>query len=112
MQPGGLGGAFGMLGAVVGPVMMVALALQKPGPVRTLTKAAADSPERARKPATLGLGEPALAPLVRAGVVVREPDGRVWLDARGARRRQWRIGAIAGGACVAAGLVVWGLLSL
>jgi hypothetical protein len=85
MQPGGLGGAFGMLGAVVGPVMMVALALQKPGPVRTLAKAAADSPERARKPATLGLGEPVLAPLVRAGVVVREPDGRVWLDARGAR---------------------------
>lgn len=112
MQPGGLGGAFGMLGAVVGPVMMVALALQKPGPVRTLLRAGADSPERARKPATLGLGEPAIAPLVRSGVVVRESDGRIWLDARRARRRQWRIGALAGGACVAAGLCAWALVSL
>ena len=38
-----------MLGAVVGPAMMLALAFSQPGPVRTLLKASADCPERARR---------------------------------------------------------------
>jgi hypothetical protein len=112
MPQGGLGGAFGMAGAVVGPVMMLALALQKPGPVRVLAKAGAVSPESARKAATLGLQEPPLAPLLRSGVVVREPDGRIWLDARRAKLRQWRIGAIIGGSIMALGLLVAVVLSI
>jgi hypothetical protein len=99
-QPGGLGGAFGALGAIIGPAMMLAIALQKPGPVRTLLKSGADNPEHARKLSTLGLTEPPLAPLIRSGVVVRESDGRIWVDRAKARRRQWRIGAILGGASV------------
>lgn len=90
-----------MLGAVVGPLMMLAIALQKPGPVRTLTKAGALSRDSARKPATLGLSEPPLQPLIRARVVVREEDGRIWLDAAAARRRQWRIGAVVGAVVLA-----------
>jgi hypothetical protein len=97
---GGAGGAFTALGAVLGPLMMLAIALQKPGPVRTLLKAEADSPERARKATTLGLSEPPLAPLIRSGVVVREADGRIWVDRAKARRRQWRIGATIGGLIV------------
>jgi hypothetical protein len=112
MQPGGLGGAFGMLGAIVGPLMMVAIAMQKPGPVRTLSQAGADSPERARRPSTLKLQEPALAPLVRAGVIVREPDGRIWLDRARARRRQWRLGAVVGVAVICIGGILAMLLSL
>jgi hypothetical protein len=104
----GAGGAFTALGAVVGPLMMLLIALQKPGPVRTLLKAEADSPERARKMATLGLSEPPLLPLIRAGVVVREADGRIWVDRAKARRRQWRIGAIIGGAIV----IVSGIVAL
>ena len=80
--------------------MMLAIALQKPGPVRTLLKSGADNPEHARKLSTLGLTEPPLAPLIRSGVVVRESDGRIWVDRAKARRRQWRIGAILGGASV------------
>lgn len=112
MPQGGLGGAFGIVGTIVGPLMMLAIALQKPGPVRTLIKAGADAPDRARKPATLGVSEPHLQPLIRAGVVVREADGRVWLDRARARRRQWRIGAIVGGAIVVAGLLVAAVLAL
>jgi hypothetical protein len=104
----GAGGAFTALGAVVGPLMMLLIALQKPGPVRTLLKAEADSPERARKMATLGLSEPPLLPLIRVGVVVREADGRIWVDRVKARRRQWRIGAIIGGVIV----VVSGIVAL
>jgi hypothetical protein len=104
----GAGGAFTALGAVVGPLMMLLIALQKPGPVRTLLKAEADSPERARKMATLGLSEPPLLPLIRAGVVVREADGRIWVDRAKARRRQWRIGAIIGGVII----VVSGIVAL
>ncbi|MFM1867307.1 MAG: hypothetical protein RL591_715 [Planctomycetota bacterium] len=109
-MPGSTGasGAFTALGAVVGPLMMLLIALQKPGPVRTLLKAEADSPERARKMATLGLSEPPLLPLIRAGVVVREADGRIWVDRAKARRRQWRIGAIIGGAIV----IVSGIVAL
>jgi len=74
--------------------MMLIIALKKPGPVKTMLRAGAVSPETARKSATLGLAAPPLAPLVRAGVVVEEQDGRIWLDAAKARRRQWRIGAL------------------
>ncbi len=103
---------FAGLGAVVGPVMMVMLALQKPGPVKSLLKAGAVSPESARKIATLGIAEPPLRPLIRAGVVVREEDGRIWLDQARARRRQWRIAAIFGGAVMLAGALVAVVLSL
>ena len=97
-----------MAGAVVGPLMMLAVALKQPGTVKTLHRAGATSPESARKAGTLGLPEPPLQPLIRARVVIREPDGRIWLDAAAARRRQWRIGAVVG----AAVLVVSGILAL
>jgi hypothetical protein len=97
-----------MLGAIVGPAMMLAIALQKPGPVRTLDKAGADSPDTARKPSTLGLAAAPLQPLIRQGVVVEEADGRIWLDRAKARQRQWRIGAIIGGTIAAIG----GILAL
>ena len=67
----------------------------------------------ARKATTLGLSEPPLQPLLRAGVVVREADGRIWLDQPKARRRQWRI-ALALGAAVSSmaaqniGAGLWG----
>lgn len=111
-QPGGLGGVFAGLGAVVGPTMMVLLALQKPGPVKSLLRAGAVSPESARKITTLGLAEPPLKPLIRAGVVVREEDGRIWLDQARARRRQWRIAAIFGGAIMLAGALVAAVLAM
>lgn len=101
-NPNGLGGVFGALGGAMAPVMMVLLALQKPGPVRILSKADADAPDRARRPATLGIPEPPLGPLVRAGVVVREPDGRIWLDRGALRRRQRRLALVVGVPALAA----------
>jgi len=92
--------------------MMVLLALQKPGPVKSLLRAGAVSPESARKITTLGLAEPPLKPLIRAGVVVREEDGRIWLDQARARRRQWRIAAIFGGAIMLAGALVAAALAM
>jgi hypothetical protein len=108
---GSSAGGFAALGAVVGPLMMLFIALQKPGPVRTLVRAEADCPERARKASTLGLTEPPLAPLLRAGVVVREADGRIWVDRAKARRRQWRIALWFGLAIVSiSGMVAFALL--
>jgi hypothetical protein len=109
---GPAGGGFAAIGAIAGPAMMVLIALRKPGPVRTMLRAGAVSPETARKASTLGLTAPPLGPLIRAGVVIEEDDGRIWLDARRASRRQWRIGALIG-ACVAlVGLVVAAALML
>ena len=109
-SPTGLGGLFGALGGIVGPLMMVLIALQKPGPVRALSKAEADAPDRARKPSTLGIAEPPLAPLVRAGIVVREADGRIWLDRAALRRRQRRIALVVGIPAIAVGAGVAALL--
>ena len=111
-MPSGGAGGLGALGALIGPAMMLALALQKRGPVRTLSKAAADSPESARKAATLGLSEPPLAPLIRAGVVVRETDGRIWLNRVVARRRQWQLALIVGGVMTVLGPMIYLILSL
>ena len=58
---------------------------------RPATRTKAAPGKTARKPETLGVKEPPLTPLVRAGVVVRESDGRVWVDRAKARRRQLRI---------------------
>ena len=74
----------------------------EPQPGATHTRAL----DSARKAATLGLSEPPLQPLLRAGVVVREADGRIWLDRAKARRRQWRIALTLGAAVTVAALVV------
>lgn len=103
-------GGFAAIGALAGPAMMLIIALQKPGPVKTMLRAGALSPETARKAETLGLTLPPVAPLIRAGVVVREPDGRIWLDAARARRRQWRIGAAIGAGLMLAGLALAAIL--
>ena len=97
-----------MIGAVASPVMMLAAALSSPGPVRSLLKAQADCPERARRPATLGLAEAQLQPLLRSGVLVREADGCVWVDRAKAKRRQWRIvGRFGLAAAVLAGIALF-----
>jgi len=106
------GGGFAALGAIVGPAMMLAIALQKPGPVKALARAGAVSPDTARRIETLGLTAPPLAPLIRAGVVVEEADGRIWLDVARARRRQWRIGAIIGACVIVVGLAVAAVIVL
>ncbi len=90
-MPSGSAGGWTALGALIAPAMMIAMALQKRGPMRTLRKAGADSPDSARKAATLGLTEPPLQPLLRAGIIVREDDGRIWLNRAVARRRQWQL---------------------
>ncbi len=108
----GVGGMFGSLAAIAGPAMMLIIALRQGGPVRKLLKAHADAPERARKAATLGITDPPLQPLIRAGVVVREEDGRVWVNRLRARKRQWRIGAIIGASVMLIAAVVALLLSL
>lgn len=96
-----------MIGAVVAPLMMLALAFSKPGPVRALLKVEADAPERARRPSSLGVSEVQLEPLIRSGVVVREPDGCVWVDRAKARRRSWKIAGWYGAIlAVLAGLVL------
>lgn len=103
------GSGFAMIGAVVGPLMMLAMATSRPGPVRSLLKAQADAPERARRPSSLGVPEPQLEPLIRSGVVVREADGCVWVDRAKASRRAWRI---AGVFAVVLALVAGAVLSI
>ena len=105
-QQPGVGGALSSIGMVAGPLVMMITVLRQPGPVKTLVRAGALSPDSARKATTLGLSEPPLQPLLRAGVVVREADGRIWLDQPKARRRQWRIALTLGAAVTVAALVV------
>ena len=111
-QQPGVGGALSSIGMVAGPLVMMITVLRQPGPVKTLVRAGALSPDRARKAATLGLSEPPLQPLLRAGVVVREADGRIWLDQPKARRRQWRIALALGAAVTVTALVVAFALSM
>lgn len=109
-QPGGLGGVFASLGAVAGPMMMVLMAMRNPGPVKALLSAGADSPDTARRPETLGVKDPLLQPLIRARVVIREPDGRVWVDRNAARSRQRRLLAIFAAIGLLVGWALWALL--
>ncbi len=111
-QQPGVGGALSSIGMVAGPLVMMITVLRQPGPVKTLVRAGALSPDTARKATTLGLSEPPLQPLLRAGVVVREADGRIWLDQPKARRRQWRIALALGAAVTVAVLVVAFALSM
>ncbi len=111
-QQPGVGGALSSIGMVAGPLVMMITVLRQPGPVKTLVRAGALSPDSARKAATLGLSEPPLQPLLRAGVVVREADGRIWLDQPKARRRQWRIALALGAAVTVTALVVAFALSM
>jgi hypothetical protein len=111
-QQPGVGGALSSIGMVAGPLVMMITVLRQPGPVKTLLRAGALSPESARKATTLGLSEPPLQPLLRAGVVVREADGRIWLDRAKARRRQWRIALALGAAVTVAALIVAFVLSM
>jgi hypothetical protein len=111
-QQPGVGGALSSIGMVAGPLVMMITVLRQPGPVKTLVRAGALSPDTARKATTLGLSEPPLQPLLRAGVVVREADGRIWLDQPKARRRQWRIALALGAAVTVAALVVAFALSM
>lgn len=85
------GGGFATLGAVAGPLMMLAMALSRPGAVRALLKVGADAPERARRAKSLGINEHTLEPLIRSGAVIREPDGCVWVDRPRAKARHRRI---------------------
>ncbi|MEY3142857.1 MAG: hypothetical protein RLY21_1350 [Planctomycetota bacterium] len=100
------GGGFAMVGAIAGPLMMLAMATSRPGPVRTLLKAQADAPERARRAASLGIDEAHLVPLIKSGVVVRETDGCVWVVREKARRRSWKIALRVGAIVVAIGAVI------
>ena len=111
-QQPGVGGALSSIGMVAGPLVMMITVLRQPGPVKTLVRAGALSPDSARKATTLGLSEPPLQPLLRAGVVVREADGRIWLDQPKARRRQWRIALALGAAVTVTALVVAFALSM
>jgi hypothetical protein len=111
-QQPGVGGALSSIGMIAGPLVMMITVLRQPGPVKTLIRAGALSPDTARKATTLGLSEPPLQPLLRAGVVVREADGRIWLDQPKARRRQWRIALALGAAVTVAALVVAFALSM
>ena len=111
-QQPGVGGALSSIGMVAGPLVMMITVLRQPGPVKTLVRAGALSPDSARKATTLGLSEPPLQPLLRAGVVVREADGRIWLDQPKARRRQWWIALALGAAVTVTALVVAFALSM
>jgi len=105
--PMGSGGAFGSVTSIMGPLMMLAIALRHRGSVRKLLDVHADCPDRARKPESLGIELPPLEPLIRSGVVVRERDGRVWVDRAKAKKRQWRIGLIFGGLGLLIALAAW-----
>lgn len=105
-------GGFAAISAIAGPLMMLAMAFSRPGPVRALLKAEADAPERARRPSSLDIGEDRLAPLLKSGVVVREADGCVWVDRAKARRRSWRIAGVIGGVVAAVGCAILFVLSV
>lgn len=106
------GGGFAMVGAVAGPLMMVAMAFSQRGPVRTLLKADADAPERARRAASLGIDEAHLVPLMKSGVVVREADGCVWVVREKARRRSWKIMLRVGAVVIAIGAVILAIFEI
>ena len=107
--PGGLG-ALGMLLMPAGIVIM--MLKQPPGPVATLIKAGAVSPETARRSEGLGIPRPfVLDPAIRRRVVHRTEDGRYWVDVDRARQVRRRTAVIAGIVAAAVGVVGWWLVS-
>lgn len=105
-------GLFGSATALLGPLGIVIAAFTKPGPIRTLLRAHADSPDRARRPATLGLSDATLEPLIRAGVVVRDAHGCVWLDRERAKQRQRTLMLRFGAVGVLLSIVAWAVLRM
>ena len=100
-------GLFSSATALLGPLGIVIAAFTKPGPVRALLRAHADCPDRARRPSTLGIDEPPLQPLIRAGIVIREANGCVWVDRARAKQRQKKLMMVFGAVGAVIGVLAW-----
>jgi hypothetical protein len=76
--------------------VLVLLLLQSRGPVGKFLKAGAISPDTARKPRSLELtNREAVEAAVKSGVLVRLPDGRIYVNlAVHRRRRAWLVGVV------------------
>ena len=70
--------------------------------------------ERRRLAGVAVVEEPRSCPAakIRVGVVVRETDGRIWLNRVVARRRQWQLALIVGGAMIVLATMIYLILSL
>ena len=102
---------FRTIGAVLFPLMILAMILKQKGPVERYLKAGAVSPETARRLTDLELREHYILPdAVKRGLLVETGDGRYYVNVAAFRRRRRRIVAlaiVAGLALGAAVLLIW-----
>lgn len=80
------------IGLIAYPIVAVVILASQPGPVGKFVKAGATSPERARRPSSLGIERTSLlADHVRSGVLHRLADGRYYVELPIVRRRRKRV---------------------
>jgi len=80
------------LGLIVYPIAAIVILASRPGPVAKFQKAGATSPERARRPGSIGIERASdLTDYLRSGVLTRLADGRYYVDLPILRRRRRRV---------------------
>ena len=78
------------IGIILFPLMILGMILKQKGPAALFVKLGAVSPETARRPPEMKLGQQYQLPdLVKRGVLVPAGDGRYWVDRAILRRRRW-----------------------
>jgi len=85
------------LGAIIFPLMILAMILKQKGPVSKFLKVGAVSPETARRPgsaAVSGVDLLHLEDAVKRGVLVALKDGRYYVDVEAHHRRRRFIGVL------------------
>ncbi len=97
------------IGAILAPAGIIAMMLRQPkGPLRLLVDAGATDPDGARKLSSIGIPREALIERALAnGVVVKEADGRCWIDQARLRQRRLRLALLVGGIAFLCVISLW-----
>ncbi len=100
------------IGAILAPAGIIAMMLRQPkGPLRLLVEAGATTPDGARKLNSIGIPREALVErAITSGVIVKEVDGRCWLNQARLRQRRLRAAALGGGGAFVVIVTLWALV--
>ncbi|MSR40901.1 MAG: hypothetical protein EXS10_03250 [Phycisphaerales bacterium] len=102
------------LGAIIAPAGIIAMMLRQPkGPMRLLIDAGATNPEGARKLHSVGIPREALLErAILSGVVIKEKDGRCWVDRVKLHTRRTQRALLVGGTVFIGTLALWTIIHL